>query len=455
MAARSSSATLPPRGWSAETWANTNSTYAGDNGAIKSGNTSSFDAASNAEREVSPVDGAPTVRSLRPADGAVNVPFASDVRVIFNKPVTTTSNAFVLACNGLPVALDESGTGRLRTLTPASVLPASASCTFTINASGVRTATNIAMAASLTAGFTASGGTPSNYYAQVNASSPEQLRCTLHATIRGHTAYPYSGSGTSTWTILEIAQAQPGDATRIIDVYRNRAYIAGAERAGTGTGITYNREHTWPNSLGFPSSTGNLGLPNAAYTDTHMLYLSDTQWNADRGNKPYANCPVAASCGERITELNGGVGGGSGVYPGNSNWVNVNSFQTWNQRKGDTARAVLYMAIRYEGGIDPTSGQSEPNLELTDNRSLIVSSSNYTAPAYMGLLGDLLAWHVADPPDPAERARNAVVFGFQGNRNPFIDHPEWATRALFESITPAVCLLNDRIFTTGFEVFVP
>src|SRR5690606_40103720 len=43
------------------------------------------------------------------------------------------------------------------------------------------------------------------YYSHVNTSSPGQLRCSLHETIRGHTAYPYSGSGTSIWTILEIA----------------------------------------------------------------------------------------------------------------------------------------------------------------------------------------------------------------------------------------------------------
>ncbi|WP_206208738.1 hypothetical protein, partial [Vogesella mureinivorans] len=79
----------------------------------------------------------------------------------------------------------------------------------------------------------------SGYYAQVNTSSPEQLRCSLHATIRGHTAFPYSGAGTSTWTILELAEEDPNDTTRIIDAYRNRKYVKGSDRAGTGSGITY------------------------------------------------------------------------------------------------------------------------------------------------------------------------------------------------------------------------
>jgi endonuclease I len=396
---------------------------------------------------------APSVVSTQPADNATNVPLASNVWVNFSEAVTTTPGAFDLICDSTPIGLAESGTGATRTLTPDSLLPANGQCTFTINAEHVRSAADIAMEQSLVVHFTVGGGSASGYYDQVNASSPEQLRCTLHLTLRGHTAYPYSGSATSTWTILEIAQANPGNSNQILDVYRNRLYTAVSDRAGTGGGITYNREHTWPNSLGFPSQTGNLGLPNAPYTDTHMLYLSDTQWNADRGNKPYGDCPVSASCGERITEANLGFGGGSGVYPGNSNWVNADTFETWNHRKGDVARAVMYMAIRYEGGTDPTSGQTEPNLELTDNRSLIHGASDYSVPAYMGLLTDLLAWSAGDPPDAEEISRNDVIQAFQGNRNPFIDHPEWASQALFQSSNPATCepLTNDTIFVDGFE----
>ncbi len=277
------------------------------------------------------------------------------------------------------------------------------------------------------------------------------VRCTWSS---GATpVYPYSGAGTTTWTILELAQANPAHPGQIIDLYRNRAYATVSERAGIGSGITYNREHSWPNSLGFPGDTGDLGLPYAPYTDTHMLRLTDTQWNADRGNRPYADCPVAASCGERPTEPNGSVGGGSGVYPGQSNWVNNSAFEVWNARKGEFARAVMYMAIRYEGGIDPSSGQREPDLELTDDRSLIVSSSDVTRPAYMGLLAALLDWNAQNPPGADERARDETVYHYQHNRNPFVDHPEWATRALFESAPPSVCVPADpdRVFGDGFD----
>ncbi|MCK9538068.1 endonuclease [Dokdonella sp.] len=399
-----------------------------------------------------PPQTAPVVTSTQPADGAVNVAVASDVRVSFSQAVVT-SDAFDLDCDGAPIALEEGGSGSQRVLTPHTLLPAGGSCVFTVRASGVENSAGIALETDYTATFGIADGQAGGYYDSVNTSSPGQLRCTLHRIIRGHTAYPYSGTGTSTWTILELAQAAPGEPDRILDVYRNRLYVRGSDRAGGGGGLKYNREHTWPNSLGFPGATGNLGLPSAPYTDTHMLWLSDAQWNADRGNKPYAFC--ASNCGERITEANGGVGGGSGSYPGNSNWVNASSFEVWNHRKGEMARAVMYMAIRYEGGTDPVSGQAEPDLELTDDRSKIVTTSDYSRPAYMGLLEDLIDWHQADPPDAEELARMEVVYSFQGNRNPFIDHPEWASRALFESVNPAVCEPvagpDDRIYADGFD----
>ena len=397
----------------------------------------------------------PTVLSIAPADGATHVPPSIQIAVGFSEDVTTAPGAFTLACDDSAIALDETGSGDARTLVPATRLPDGAACVFTVHAGAVTNAWNVPLAADVASAFTIAPGL-SGYYGAVNPSDPSQLRCTLHQVIRGHTAYPYSGAGTSTWTILETAQADAARPGKIIDVYRNRRYDAVADRAGTGSGITYNREHTWPNSLGFPSATGNLGLPNAPYTDTHMLWLSDTQYNADRGNKPFAYCNAA--CGERVTEANGGSGGGSGSYPGNSNWVrspdgNQGTFEAWGERKGEMARAIFYMAIRYEGGVDPTSGQDEPELELTDIRSQIVQSNNYAQTAYMGLLADLLAWHQADPPDAAEVTRNDVIQGFQGNRNPFVDHPEWATRALFESTSPVVCepLDIDAIFADGFE----
>ncbi|MGH8026477.1 MAG: endonuclease, partial [Pseudoxanthomonas sp.] len=389
----------------------------------------------------------PVVNATTPAQGATNFPAAGDLSVGFSETVTLASGAFTLLCGtsgSVPLTHAGSGSGFL--VSTNTALHSGESCTFRVVASNVSDAGGAHPAQDTVVDFNvASGGSGGSYYSHVNTSSASQLRCSLHAAIEGHTAYPYSGGTTNTWTILEIADEDPNNAGRILDIYRNRSYLKGSERAGTGTGTTYNREHTWPNSLGFGSATGDLGLPYAPYTDTHMLYLSDTAYNSDRGNKPYAACAQSSGCSERATEANNGYGGGSGTYPGNGNWFkgpdgNSGSFEAWGHRRGDIARAVLYMAIRYEGGTHPGTGQSEPDLELTDNRSLIVITS--ASPAYMGLLSTLLAWHQADPPDAAEQARNEVIYSFQGNRNPFIDHPEWATNALFTSSKPASCQLN-------------
>ena len=392
---------------------------------------------------------APAVVTTVPTDGIQDFPPAGELSVTFSEPVSVTAGAFVLACEGFrprPLSLDHPSQGIAFVLVPNRPLTGGEHCELTIDADHVRDGDGVQPVADVVVGFSVrrGNGGGGGYYGQVNTASPDQLRCSLHQTIRGHTAYPYSGSSTSTWTILEIAEEDPANPTRVVDAYRNRSYAKGSDRAGTGSGITYNREHTWPNSLGFGSPTGDLGLPYSPYTDTHMLYLTDTGYNADRGNMPYADCG-SGGCGERPTEANNGRGGGSGTYPGNSNWFqgpngNQGSFQVWNARKGDMARAVMYMAIRYEGGDHPGNGQSEPDLELTDNRALIVPTS--ASPAYMGRLSTLLEWHQADPPDAAERARNEVVFNFQGNRNPFIDHPEWATAALFGSTQPASCQLG-------------
>lgn len=389
----------------------------------------------------------PSVVSTTPQNGETAFPAAGDLGVGFSEMVTLASGALSLQCQQAgSVALTYGSSGQSFDVSTATALPGGDSCTFTVQAAKVSDSGGAHPAADTTVAFTvASSGGLSGYYSHVNTSSPSQLRCSLHQTIRGHTAYPYSGSGTNSWTILEIADEDPGNSGKILDAYRNRSYTKVTDRAGSGSGLKYNREHTWPNSLGFSSSTGNLGLPYAPYTDIHMLYLTDSAYNANRGNKPYADCPASAGCTELATESNNGGGGGSGTYPGNSNWYkgpdgNSGSFEVWGARKGDVARAVMYMAIRYEGDADPNTGQGEPDLELTNDRSKIVITTS--SPAYMGLLSTLLEWNAQDPPDDAERERNEVVYSFQGNRNPFVDHPEWATEALFTSSKPQTCQLN-------------
>jgi endonuclease I len=260
------------------------------------------------------------------------------------------------------------------------------------------------------------GNIPEGYYDTVDDSTPANLRSTLHPVIDDHQRIPYTSTATDTWNVLELADQDPNNSSRILDVYMNESY----PKYGAGNN-DYNREHVWAKSYGFPKD----GSSNYPYTDCHHLFLCNDSYNSSRGNKPFGT--AGASGTERTTVANDGVGGGSGSYPGWSNWYDVTYWEVWVDRRGDIARAMFYMDVRYEGGTHGGSGYNEPDLILTDNLTLITNSNTGSneSTAYMGLLAVLLVWHTADPVDSKETVRNDAVYNAQGNRNPFIDHPEW------------------------------
>ncbi len=396
----------------------------------------------------------PTVLSTTPMNGDSNFPAAGDLVVLFSEQVTTLADAFGLSCETSgSVALTYPSTGTSFTIDTGTALVGGESCTFTIVGKRVVDADGAPLGDNVVVTFTVRTSGVGGYYGTVNSSSPEQLRCTLHQTIRGHTEYPYG------WDQLEIADEDPLNQNRILDIYRNCSYDKVNSRVGNGgpastcgavTNLRYNREHVWPRSLGF----NNTGL--AAHNDLHMLHLSDETFNANRGNKPFATCTQGSGCIENRTIAYAGQGGGNGTYPGLSNWYtaqdgSTGSYEVWSKVRGNMARAIFYMAIRYEGG------DSLPDLELTDERSLIIGRLPSAPIAHMGLLTTLLQWHLDDPVDDRERDRNEVIFNFQSNRNPFVDRPDWATLALFQSTTPAVCVPGTGgggeplIFANGFE----
>lgn len=264
---------------------------------------------------------------------------------------------------------------------------------------------------------------PEGYYDGADRSSPGALRQSLHAIIDDHQRFPYTSAATDTWDVLEVADELQGDQGRIITLYSNAAF----DKQGGGNNF-YNREHVWPNSYGFPDNDSTVNYP---FTDMHSLFLSDVDYNFARSNHPFKYCD--ASCFEYVTHFNDGRGGAGGGYPGDSNWqtgeFTEGTWEVWDGRRGDVARALMYMDIRYEGGTHGVTGASEPDLILTDDLQLIDDSrtGKNEAIGYMGMLSVLLDWHRQDPVDPVEMQHHETVASFQGNRNPFIDHPEWAS----------------------------
>ena len=390
-------------------------------------------------------DAPPAVLSTTPTDGDSSFPSAGDIVVMFSEPVTLTAGAFDLSCNtSSGISLSHAMSGTSFTINTGTALVAGDACTFTVDRTKVTDSGMQNPAANTVVNFTVATSSTGTYYDTVNTSSPEQLRCTLHNIIKGSTNLGYQ------YPILEIAEEDPTDPGKILDVYRNCSFIKPdnsdssspgrgiTATCGTVSGLLYNREHTWPKSLGFSNSS------LAAHNDHHMLHLADKDENNHRGNKPYGTCrKVEDGCSEDPTIANHGEGGGTGIYPGNSNWYNNSVYEVWHKQRGDMARSVFYMAIRYEGIASEDANDGDiPDLELTDDAGLINATSNGSAKAYMGFLSTLLQWHQQDPVDDRERDRNVVVYSFQGNRNPFIDHPEWATMALFTSSQPATCLPN-------------
>ena len=284
-----------------------------------------------------------------------------------------------------------------------------------------------------------------DYYENVDDSTAMTLRTTLHDTIDDHQWFPYSsGTETATWDILEAADEHPGNSSQILTVYQNSLYTKVTDRnMGSGTD-NYNREHTWPRGTGLGNTND---FENSPATDTHNLRLSNTGYNSDRQSKWFDEC--TSGCTERTTELNNGVGGTS---PDDSNFFSggdgsSGTWEVWTDRRGDIARTMFYMDVRYEGDMNLVTNQMEPQLTLTSDRGQSNSGNTF----YMGVLSTLIAWHNEDPVDQKELDRNEVVFGFQGNRNPFVDHPEWVA-ILYGNVSS--CALNVDSPTSG-STFMP
>jgi len=253
------------------------------------------------------------------------------------------------------------------------------------------------------------GDAPAGYYDSASQLRGAALHTALHEIIDDHQRFPYTSTATDTWDLLSITEEDPDNAANVVTIYRNTSVEKSDHTQSTG----WNREHTWPSSYGFPADRAC----NYPYSDIHHLRAANPSYNSSRGNRVYDSCTSGCTeyPAEGLAVSNWGIGTG-----------NSGSWQVREDRRGDIARSMFYLDVRYQGGVHGTTGCAEPDLILTDDRALIVSdSSSNRSVAYMGVLSTLIEWHLSDPVDQSELARNDLVYEFQGNRNPFIDHPEY------------------------------
>ena len=242
---------------------------------------------------------------------------------------------------------------------------------------------------------------PAGYYLSADGKTGVELKQALHNIIKGHTVSTYD----DLWTHFVSTDSRSDG--KVWDMYSDvpggtppYVYTFGTDQCSGTTpgseGGCYNREHSFPSSW----FGGSSALP--MYTDLFHIYPTDIVVNGKRGNFPFGKVTSPTWISLNGSRL------GPNTWPGYTGTV----FEPIDAYKGDFARTMLYMAARYYGedgswpGSDMVTG-AEP-------KSWAVAM--------------LLNWHNADPVSPKETARNNAVYGIQGNRNPFIDKPEYAVQ---------------------------
>ena len=210
------------------------------------------------------------------------------------------------------------------------------------------------------------------------------------------------------------------DSTKLVDFYTG-AFIQGSWVSG---GKIWNREHVWCQSHGWWGEVGET--KRNAGSDLHHLRPSDPGINSSRNNSLYGELTNRESY-KKTKTLNGtnyiyGYLNGSLYADG--------VFEPTDRVKGDVARILLYMEVRYRGDSVTIKIDGESVTLYKTPITEIVYTSKGTVDAAYELL---LKWHEQDPVSNFEIRRNHRTYLIQGNRNPFIDCPEYAT-AIFENL---------------------
>lgn len=228
---------------------------------------------------------------------------------------------------------------------------------------------------------------PANYYNSINGLADRDLKDALHSLIYNHTEVK---SYSALPEYFRTTDRFPG-TDYWWDMYSDMEvsmYIT--------FGTYMNREHC------FPKSWWGGGTSTPAYVDLFHLYPSEAKANQAKSNYPLGEV-VTSTFDNGVVKVGyattGQGGGAQKVFEPNEEYI------------GDFARTYFYVVTCYQ------------NLTWDSKYMFMLEQNDYPTlkPWAIDLL---LKWHRADPVSQKEVNRNEAVYGFQGNRNPFIDHPE-------------------------------
>lgn len=233
---------------------------------------------------------------------------------------------------------------------------------------------------------------PSGYYDSANGLTGNDLRAALHNIIKNDEHVSYTPG---IWNAYQTTDLQTG-TNYIWDIYSDFNFTYSTNQCGSyqGEGDCYNREHLWAQSWTNSDATEQ--------TDLHHIYPTDGYVNQQRGNYAFGEVNNAT-----WTSHNGSKLGSCKTSLGYSGTV----FEPIDEYKGDIARALMYVSVRYYGQDDNWKSDQS----MTDKSNI-----------KQWAIEMLLKWHHNDPVSEKEIARNNAVYGIQHNRNPFVDSPNYA-----------------------------
>lgn len=279
----------------------------------------------------------------------------------------------------------------------------------------------------------------------LHSAKGETLQQKLNEVIKGHREYNFASDTDRyifkiidrNWELSPLTEEQLSN----FDYARDNPYIhklyadynfdldkADLFKNPTDIRVSFDKEHIWAQSL------GNFGRKRGAGSDFHALWPSDVRGNQHAHNNYNFAVPT-----QNIVNVNNDKGTYVGRYGQNPLYPGANVFEPLDEYKGDIARAMLYMPIRYFEYED----SEHPKLELV-NISPGTNTASRTNTGKAGVLEMLLEWHELDPVSPYEIKRNNLLYyNYQQNRNPFIDFPEWARIAYDTSYAGDGVLLGE------------